>query len=100
MKVFISGPMTGHPEYNFPAFNQAAEMLTAQGYEVVNPASLFSGLTSVPPWEECVKIAIVALMGCDAIYALEGWEKSRGANIEIDLARKLGYRFVGSSRHE
>ena len=33
---------------------------------------------------------IKLLMDCDAIYMLEGYEHSRGAKLELQLADKLG----------
>ena len=40
MKVYIAGPMSGIPEWNFPAFYQVEEALLALGLETVNPAAL------------------------------------------------------------
>ena len=40
MRVYCSGPMTGHPDHNIPAFNAAAKRLREQGHFVVNPAEL------------------------------------------------------------
>ena len=40
MKMYLSGPMTGMAENNFPAFHDAAAKLRAGGHEVVNPAEL------------------------------------------------------------
>ncbi|MBT9158943.1 MAG: hypothetical protein DDT26_00192 [Dehalococcoidia bacterium] len=40
MRIYISGPMTGLHDLNFPAFRDAAAKLRAIGYEVVNPAEL------------------------------------------------------------
>ena len=40
MRVYISGPMTGVPDLNRPAFDAAEKRLTAQGHFVINPAEL------------------------------------------------------------
>ena len=40
MRIYVAGPMTGHPQLNFPAFHTEAARLRALGYEVVNPAEL------------------------------------------------------------
>ena len=37
-KVFISGPMSGYPDENFPAFDCWAAKLERAGCEVSNPA--------------------------------------------------------------
>jgi hypothetical protein len=37
-RAYIAGPMTGLPEFNFPAFHAAAASLRARGFEVENPA--------------------------------------------------------------
>jgi len=37
---YISGPMTGLPEHNFPAFNAAAAYYRERGFEVINPAEM------------------------------------------------------------
>lgn len=39
-RIYDSGPMTGLPGLNFPAFDAAAKQLRAAGYDVVNPAEL------------------------------------------------------------
>lgn len=37
-RIYLSGPMTGLPDYNYPAFNAEAARLRALGYTVENPA--------------------------------------------------------------
>lgn len=37
MRIYLSGPMTGLPDLNRPAFDAATARLTAQGHFVINP---------------------------------------------------------------
>ncbi len=92
MKVYISGPMTGVKDYNRQAFKAAEEKIKAMGYEVVNPCKLdHSGNGK---WEEYMRTDIKALMDCDAIYMLKGWEDSNGAIIELKLALDLKFGLI------
>lgn len=88
--VYVSGPMTGKPDLNFPAFHKAAASLRASGYEVVNPAELNPDPNA--SWEQCMRVDIAALMSCTAIAMLPGWEHSRGAKLERQIADALGMR--------
>lgn len=89
-RVYIAGPMTGLPEFNYPAFNKAAARLRDLGFHVENPAE-----NPDPPgkiWEGYMRMAIAQLVTCDTIALLPGWDASRGARIEYDLAGTLGLR--------
>nr|WP_249180466.1 DUF4406 domain-containing protein [Burkholderia vietnamiensis] len=59
------------------------------GYEVVNPAELNSDPSS--GWLECMRVDINHLVDCDAIAMLEGWQNSRGAQLEYTIALTLGH---------
>lgn len=85
-RIYISGAMTGIPDFNYPAFNAAAAELRAQGYHVENPAENPERST----WAEYMKDAVAQLSSCDMIKMLPGWENSRGACIEHRLAQDLG----------
>ena len=91
-KVYIAGPMSGHEEFNFPAFNRVEELLRGTyGYKhVVNPTKLHR--TTDLPWVEFLKRDLLELITCDAVFLLEGWEKSRGATLEAFVAYALGLR--------
>ncbi|WP_319942079.1 DUF4406 domain-containing protein [Pseudomonas quasicaspiana] len=39
-RIYISGPMTGLPDFNFPAFAAEANRLRGLGFDVVNPAEI------------------------------------------------------------
>lgn len=90
---YLSGTMSSLPDFNYPAFNALAASLRNEGMTVENPAEnpVFGS------WEANMKQAITQLMKCSAIVMLEGWENSKGANIEFDLALKLGMLVICES---
>lgn len=89
-RIYISGPMSGLPEHNFPAFHGAAAKLRAVGYEVVNPAEINEDTTLT--WEQCLRADIRALCDCDTVALLPGWEDSKGAHLEVHVAHRLGIK--------
>ena len=88
MTVYIAGPMTGLPELNFPAFHAEATRLRALGYEVVNPAEINPDKDM--SWRQCMRTDIAALVFCDGIQLLPGWQDSKGATLEHHIAERLG----------
>jgi len=88
-RIYISGPMTGVPEHNFPAFFAAEERLTQAGFQPLNPARNFGGETDRPR-AEYIRADLELLLQCDGIAMLPGWEKSRGAKLEYLIAWELG----------
>lgn len=89
MKIYLSGPMSGYPEYNFPAFRAAAKRLRELGLEVIDPSEI--NQPDLNSWEQCMKNALRDMMLCDTIVMLPGWQNSKGAVIELELSEKLGY---------
>ncbi|MGC3515507.1 DUF4406 domain-containing protein [Pseudomonas aeruginosa] len=91
-RVYLSGPMTGIPEFNYPTFNAEEKRIRALGYMVENPAvnMVYRG----SPWETFMRDGIKRLMDCDILALLPGWERSRGANIERGLAITFGMHVV------
>ena len=94
-KIYISGPISGLPlETVYNNFTNAEVNLLEKGYKVVNPFN--NGLPTTATWEEHMRADLKLLLDCDAIYMLEGWEKSRGARIEyalvVDLKLNIQYQ--------
>ncbi|WP_337056333.1 DUF4406 domain-containing protein [Pseudomonas sp. USHLN015] len=87
-RIYLAGPMTGLPEFNFPAFNAEAARLRAAGDAVTNPAE--HGIIDGYEWVDYMKLDIQMLAACNTIHLLPGWSKSRGASIEYRLAKDLG----------
>jgi hypothetical protein len=86
--IYIAGPMTGLPELNFPAFHACARNLRAIGHQVINPAEINTDHSL--SWEACMRKDIAALVTCDAIHLLPGWQDSKGATLEHHIAERLG----------
>lgn len=93
-RAYISGPMTGMPDLNFPAFHKAAAMLRATGNEVVNPAELDELDAAELSWEDYMRRDIRALVECTHIAMLPGWQNSKGATLEWQIADALGLRII------
>lgn len=87
--VYVCGPMTGIPDYNFPLFMKAAAQLRERGLHVENPAENDGGRTDLPRGHY-MRQDILKVLAVDAVIALPGWEKSQGAVLEIAVARAIG----------
>jgi hypothetical protein len=86
MILYIAGPMTGLPEFNYPAFFHAEEQLWAMGYGVLNPARH----DKCDTWEDYMRLGIAAVLKCDGIALLPGWSNSKGTLLETHIATSLG----------
>lgn len=86
-KIYISGKMSGLPNNNYPAFFKAESILNHFGHETINPASI--GEREGWKWEDYMKKAVQMMMDADEIVLLPGWETSRGAKKEKELAEDL-----------
>lgn len=114
MKIYIAGPMTGRPYFNFPDFDQATENYRRRGWFVFSPAEhdrkllgkevnwlpsvedtegpwLKWSLPNSPSLREMLgaDLSFIAYEA-DAIHMLKGWEKSAGARAEHATASVLG----------
>lgn len=86
-RLYVSGPMSGYEEFNYPAFNAAAAALREAGYEVENPAEIgHPGMA----YTDLIKEDIRIILDCDGVATLEGWWASRGAHIETSVAGVIG----------
>jgi Domain of unknown function (DUF4406) len=101
-RLYIAGPMAGLPDLNRPRFREAAAAVAASGVFAVNPHD-------IPPWEHpgpcpasyaisdsghsaaChLRTCLAIVLSCDAVLLIEGWQNSRGAQIERAVARDVG----------
>ncbi|MDI1279280.1 DUF4406 domain-containing protein [Methylobacter sp.] len=86
IRIYLAGPMSGLPDFNYPAFNQAAERLRGLGFHVENPAEC----APCGSWGEYMRRGITKMLTCDCVAFLPGSQAFKGATIERRLAADLG----------
>ncbi|MBR2092495.1 MAG: DUF4406 domain-containing protein [Candidatus Methanomethylophilaceae archaeon] len=84
MKIYISGKISGCEEQARIQFADEEDFLVKIGHEAVNPFD--NGLDVDDTWERHLAVDIRDLLTCDAVYQLPGWEESRGARLEAEVA--------------
>lgn len=85
--VYLSGPMTGLPDYNRAAFNLRAEAFRAAGYTVNNPAEISVTHGTSKSYGFYFKRALRLLLESDVVYVFGDITKSRGAQFELEAAK-------------
>ena len=92
--LYLPGPMTSFEDFNFPAFNKMAADLCARGYTVENPAE--HGVVADAEWADYMAYDLTRLGLCGMVAVLPGWESSKGARLEVHIARELGMPVVNA----
>lgn len=86
--LYVAGPMSGLPDFNYPAFFKAQRELEDVGYIVLNPARA-EGRQGCKTWLDFMRASLLDIAECDGIAALDGWGSSRGAALECHIVRSL-----------
>lgn len=87
--IYLSGPMTGLPDYNYPVFREAAKTLRSYGQVVFDPSEAFEGRTDLPK-EVYMRKDLEELLKADVVALLPGWQNSSGALLEVEVAKQCG----------
>lgn len=85
--VYLSGPMTGLPDYNRAAFNMRAEAFRAAGYIVNNPAEISVTHGTSKSYGFYFKRSMRMMLNSDVVYVFGDITESRGAQMEINVAK-------------
>lgn len=84
--VYISGPMTGHEDFNRPAFWRMEQVLHLAGCHVLTPARY----TDNASYEVLMRRGFKMVLDATALVMLKGWEQSNGACNEMMVANVIG----------
>lgn len=88
--IYVSGPMTGYDDFNYPAFFKAEHRLRESGYNVINPAVFGGAHQTGLDYHGLLRRDIRLLLECTGIALLPGWEDSLGASTERQVAKACG----------
>jgi hypothetical protein len=90
--AYIAGKISGLPKGQVKdKFNLIATRLTGMGYHVVEPSTINDDSL---PWDHAVRSEIKKMLECDEVHLLPDWQESRGAQLERDIALRLGMHVV------
>lgn len=116
LTLYLAGPMSGIAQYNYPRFQEISKDLRGAGYNIINPAEQDSeqmqkdalaskdGLVNgvMPVDDKTIKFSgetwgdvmardvKLVFEKADGVVVMEGWEKSRGARLEVFIANLCG----------
>ena len=124
MHLYVAGPMTGRPGFNFETFLRADHVLERMGHTTFNPAA-YEVAQGLVPWPEILHMngdgqELVdagypfdrdaalsrdagAIAGADGVVLLDGWEESFGSVTKVLVAiwaKKSVWHLTGMSNAE
>lgn len=87
--AYICGKITGEPNLNRAKFAAAEKFLRSIGYRTINPHTFCSDIDPKAHWSTFMKRCVSEIPKVDVIVVLDDWYKSKGAQIEVELAGNL-----------
>jgi hypothetical protein len=91
-RCYISGQISGIEDIAESIFESAEEVVCKLGYIPINPMKIEHNHDKSS--EKYMRVGIIELMRCDAIYVLRNWRNSNEATIEVNLAKDLGINII------
>ncbi len=85
--IYLSGPMTGLPDYNRPAFDERARLMREAGYIVNNPADISRQYGLDKPYAFFFRESMRMLLRSDVVYVFGDITNSKGAIMELNVAK-------------
>lgn len=87
--IYVAGPMSGRPDNNYPAFNEAAARLRDAGYTVINPAEFVPEPGKLYSYPDLLRHDLQEMLQAHAVATLDEWWESTGGRNEVNIAGLL-----------
>ena len=96
-RVYLSGPITNTK--NYKGLFMFAEKLAdfGEAKQIYNPAAQIPASSS---WEQAMHRCLSEITNYDTVVLLPGWNASRGARLESDVALACGIHVVNLSENK
>lgn len=107
--VYVSGPMTGLPQHNIPAFEYATHRLQGAGLRVLSPheghgtqlvlmlEAMGVKLTREQVYRICLPGDAQMVAEADYVVCLPGFESSKGGAWELQGGELMGVKIIRPS---
>ena len=90
--AYVAGKITGLPQDEVKSkSNSISDKLHRMGYHVVRPQAVTDRTHT---WDDTMRADIKKMLECDEVHLLPDWQESRGAQLERDIALRLGMHVV------
>ena len=104
MRLYLAGPMSGRPRFNYPEFEKWYVQLATAGFWVESPhhrddaalreaclASVGGDPADLPGFDMVGAVArnAAGVSRSDGVAVLDGWQRSAGARMEVEVAHRL-----------
>lgn len=90
--TYISGKITGDSNYK-AKFAAAEAKLRKQGHECINPTKL-DCVSDKLSYGTYIELCLTLLRECDTVYVLPDWQDSKGAKLELGIAKMHGKKII------
>lgn len=93
---YLSGPMSGIPDFNYPSFVKISEELRDAGIKIESPHENVwppnhENLSEPQLWQAMMGKSMLQMTRCNGIILISGWPQSKGARRELEFAYGKGW---------